>query len=164
MTAFELIVDQYRAMVYAHALRLLASREDAMDVTQETMIKAFRALPKFQVGRPLQPWLLRICTNCAMDLLRTRRVRTADLEACEFQLADNAPGAEAQLEAEFQGDLIRRAVNRLPRLYRKIISMRHFEEMEISEIAERLCRPEGTIKSWLFRARGRLRQELQAMA
>lgn len=164
MTAFENLVDQFRAPVYAHAYKLLGNREDAMDITQETMIKAYRALPKFQVGRPLQPWLIRICANACMDLLRSRRLRLSEIDSCEFLLADASPLADEQIQTDEIAEYIRRAIGRLPYLYGKIISMRHFENLEISEIAERLSRPEGTIKSWLFRARGRLKHELRALA
>ena len=71
--AFELISDTYRPILSSLAMRMLRNPDDASDAVQETLVKAFRALKDFDPERPLKPWLCRICANCCVDAVRTRR-------------------------------------------------------------------------------------------
>src|SRR5581483_12171731 len=103
---------------------------------------------------------LRICTNACTDILRTRTRAADPIEALEYKLqSDDKPAEDA--ERSEVSDQVRRAVRRLPEKYRKIILLRHYEHMEVEEIAERLGAPEGTVKSWLFRARAILKKDLE---
>jgi len=159
--AFELLVDEHRQMLYGLAYRMLRDSEDAHDAVQDSFIKAFRALHLFQAGRPVLPWLQRICSNCCVDILRTRRNQPENIERHEFNLEDKSINIAGAAEQQVDGDLVQEAVRRLPDRYRAIITMRHFHHMEVCEIASALNKPEGTIKSWLFRARAKLRKDLQ---
>lgn len=164
LTAFELLVDEFREAVFHHAKRQVGDREDALDITQETFVKAYRAMPRFDPERPILPWLLRICKNCSTDHLRSRKAPTVDIETTVLTLADGQPDPEEVAGRTETARLVRKALRRLPQIYQQILQMRHFEQLEVSEIALRLHKPEGTIKSWLFRARTKLRQELQSLA
>lgn len=157
--AFELLMDLHRASLKGQAARMLRNSEDVSDVVQETSIKAFRAIRAFRPGRPVLPWLTRICRNCCVDLLRQRRSGEECIEKFEFALTSDVDIA-MDAEAVFESEEVRRSVEKLPRRYREIVLMRHYRDMELSEIAKELDRPEGTIKSWLFRARHLLRKEL----
>lgn len=159
--AFELLADQYRTAMLGHAARLLRDADDANDAVQEALVKAWRAIRSFQPGRPVLPWLLRIVSNCSVDTLRSRRFVPDRLEPYEYSLRDDSQDVWENAEAQFEGEVVRAAVERLPEPYRDIIHMRHFRSMEVGEIASALNRPEGTIKSWLFRARALLRKQLQ---
>lgn len=159
--AFELLADEHRGAMLHHAARLLRDADDAHDAVQDALVKAWRAIRSFQPGRPVLPWLLRIVSNCSVDALRARRHVPDRLEPYEYSLSDESRGVWESAEAKFEGDLVRAAVDRLPEPYRGIIHMRHFRSMEVTEIASALNRPEGTIKSWLFRARALLRKQLQ---
>ncbi len=158
--AFENLTDRYRDAIRAHARRILRDAEDAEDATQETFVKALRAIGSFDPGRPLLPWLMRICTNCCMDALRDRRRGPASLDRHEYSLCDETLDVEAGVEAREESETVQQAITRLPDRYREIIVMRHYRHMEVNEIADALRRPEGTIKSWLFRARALLRKDL----
>lgn len=159
--AFELLADEHRSALHGLAQRMLHDPEDANDAVQDSLIKAFRALHQFQPGRPVLPWLLRICSNCCVDIIRHRKAIPESLDRHEFALQDDSVNVSDSAEIGIQGDAVRAAVNRLPDRYRSIILMRHFRHMEVCEIASALNKPEGTIKSWLFRARARLRKDLQ---
>ena len=159
--ALELLVDTYRTSVRSHAMRMLRDGEDADDAAQETFVKAFRALKGFEAGRPLLPWLLRICTNCCVDAMRDRRRRGDDIERHEHALCDTSTDVEDDVQALADREVVRDAISRLPDRYREIIVMRNYRHMEVCEIAAALDRPEGTVKSWLFRARALLRKDLQ---
>lgn len=161
LVAMELIADRYRNQIRGHALRMLRDQEDAEDAVQDTFVKAFRGIRTFEQGRPLLPWLMRICSNCCVDILRSRRPLEDTIDSHEHTLSDARADVEEGVDANFRGQRVREAVSRLPERYRRIIEMRHFGHMDVIEIARALNAPEGTIKSWLFRARAILKKELQ---
>lgn len=157
--AFDLLSEQVRPSLYGLAYRMLRNAEDANDAVQDTMVRALRALGDFDPERPIRPWLSRICANCCVDIIRQRRGGES-LEAHEHALTDSGPSLDDQTSDAFRQRALVEAVDRLPATYRKIIFMRHFRHMEVNEIADALQKPEGTVKSWLFRARALLRQDL----
>ncbi len=159
--AFELLADEHRDSMRGLAMRMLRDPEDANDAVQDALVKAFRAIHQFQPGRPVLPWLLRICSNCCVDIMRHKKATPESLEKHEFALTDDSVDVSDSAETGMRSELVHAAVNRLPERYRDIITMRHFRHMEVCEIAMALNKPEGTIKSWLFRARARLRRDLQ---
>lgn len=161
LDAFERLCDTYRPTLRQLAMRMLRNADDANDVVQDTFLKAYRGLADFDPTRPLKPWLCRICTNCCIDAVRDRRKGGESIDQHEYMLVDERADAEAHAHETFESELVVGAVHRLPEKYRTIIAMRHYQHMEVNEIASALDKPEGTIKSWLFRARAMLRKDLQ---
>ncbi|MBA4293468.1 hypothetical protein C0431_10930 [bacterium] len=158
--AFELLVEMHRPAILAHASRILRDNEDAQDAVQDTFLKACRAIGSFKSGRPMLPWLMRICSNCSVDIIRGRRKRSESIDTYEHAIFDDSVDVAHDLESSLESDSLRAAIGRLPKRYRDIILMRHYRHMDVNEIAEILGKPEGTIKSWLFRARAMLRKDL----
>jgi RNA polymerase sigma-70 factor (ECF subfamily) len=161
--AFDLLCEQVRPTLYGIAYRMLRNSDDANDAVQDTLIRALKALRDFDPERPIRPWLSRICANCCVDIIRTRR-GSESLDVHEHALATDDASLDEQTDLAFQQRALVAAVDRLPATYRKIIFMRHFRHMEVNEIADELKKPEGTVKSWLFRARAMLRQDLDLAA
>lgn len=159
--AFDLLIDLHRPMLTSLAMRMLRNTDDAYDAVQDTLVKAYRAIRDFDSGRPVKPWLCRICTNCCVDTVRYRRRAGEPLENHEHLIADTSVDIDAFAHEKMEQEMVAAAIDRLPEKYRKILVMRHFEHLEVNEIADRLEKPEGTVKSWLFRARALLRKELQ---
>ncbi|MBI1755951.1 MAG: sigma-70 family RNA polymerase sigma factor [Fimbriimonas ginsengisoli] len=159
--AFELLADLHRPALRSLALRMLRNSDDANDVVQETLVKAFRAIGDFDPERPLRPWLCRICANCCVDAVRGKRREGEPLEGHENLIRDDGPDVDESAGDSIEREQVLNAVERLPERYRRIIFMRHFRHMDVNEIAVALGKPEGTIKSWLFRARAMLRKDLQ---
>ncbi|HWD37489.1 MAG TPA: sigma-70 family RNA polymerase sigma factor [Fimbriimonas sp.] len=157
--AFELLSDLYRPMLMSLALRLLRNPEDANDAVQDTMLKAYRAIREFDSDRPLKPWLCRICANCCVDSVRSRKRDGSCLEDQEH-VPQGGQGVDEQATGNIRQRQVIDAISRLPEKYRRIILMRHFRHMDVNEIAIELDTPEGTIKSWLFRARALLKKDL----
>ncbi|MCX7798755.1 MAG: sigma-70 family RNA polymerase sigma factor [Fimbriimonadales bacterium] len=157
--AFELLMDRHRPMLYSMALRMLRNPDDANDVVQESVLKAWRNLSEFDAERPIRPWLCRICANCCVDVVRDRRRDGQPLDDHQNKIADPFE-MEKAATSQIQHGAVLSAIERLPERYREIILMRHFRHMDVGEIAVALNKPEGTIKSWLFRARSLLRKDL----
>ena len=147
VVAFELLADLYRPALLSLATRMLRNSDDAKDAVQESMLKAFRAIGAFDPERPIKPWLCRICANCCVDIVRTRRRNGESLDQHEYMLADGSEDLEQRATGTLRQKAVLEAVGKLPEKYRQIIMMRHMEHMDVTEIAEKLSKPEGTIKS-----------------
>jgi RNA polymerase sigma-70 factor (ECF subfamily) len=169
--SFDTIVRRYQSMVYAVSYRLVRNREDALDIAQEVFVKAFRALHTWQPTGAFKSWLLRIATNMSIDHLRRRSRMPAFVERDAVgQLEPNAVDerfrikepSERASESEL-GAAIQVAVDKLPERQRTVFILRHYEGLSLKEIAEIMNCTEGTIKTHLFRATGKLRDELDAV-
>jgi RNA polymerase sigma-70 factor (ECF subfamily) len=158
--AFDLLAEIYRPTLQSLALRMLRNMDDARDAVQETLVKAYRAIKDFDPERPIKPWLCRICANCCVDAVRSRKKEPESLDQHEYMLADPSEAVEEQAAGSFRQRVILDAIAQLPEKYRSILLMRHFKHMDVNEIASALNKPEGTIKSWLFRARALLKKDL----
>ena len=158
--AFELLADFHRSALQSLASRMLRNADDANDAVQETLVKAFRSIKHFDSDRPLRPWLCRICCNCCVDAIRNRKHAGDSLDAHDYSLAATGETIDEKAEESMERTEVIAAVARLPEHYRRIIFMRHFKHMDVNEIAQELDKPEGTIKSWLFRARAMLKKDL----
>lgn len=157
--AFDGLVDLHYEAVYAHAARILRNSDDASDAAQTTFVKALRSIREFDVERPMRPWLYRICGNVCIDIARSRHRSNEPLESHAYML-ESADDLEAEAEQSDLKEKILAAILNLPEKYRRILILRHYEQMAVEEIADVFDAPEGTIKSWLFRARAMLRKEL----
>jgi len=158
--AFELLADLYRPTLLNLATRMLRDRDDSKDAVQETLLKAYKAIADFDPERPIKPWLCRICTNCCVDAVRARKKLPDSIDQHEHMLRDDSENLEDRAVRTMREGLISDAVARLPERYRNIITMRHYKHMDVNDIAIALNKPEGTIKSWLYRARALLKKDL----
>lgn len=158
-TAFDEVVRQHYRGVFTHAFRLLGNQDDAADAVQVTFVKANRSLAEFDLERDFRPWLYRICTNVCIDIARGRKRSCESLESHTYHLESDSDPEEEATKAQL-ASRVRAAVERLPGNYKRAILLRHFAQMDVEEIAQSLGAPEGTVKSWLFRARAMLKQEL----
>lgn len=163
--AREQLATLHRSSAYVLALQLLGNREDALDVTQDAMLRFFTTLHRFDVQRPVRPWLLRIVRNRAQDLHRRRRVRRHEsLEEIDVEgvVREQAIDLTVDLERDLAFAQLRRrlwrALGALPRQQREIVVLRDYQELSYAEIAERLAIPLGTVMSRLHAARKRLRE------
>ncbi|MFN7171822.1 MAG: RNA polymerase sigma factor [Fimbriimonadaceae bacterium] len=156
--AMDLLVERYRPELQAKAMRLLQNSEDAHDVVQETFLKVHRKIHEFDTSRKFEPWLKTICHNACIDLIRSRR-KHENLDAHEFMIPDRGPSLENKAEEARCASLLEEAIDRLPIRYREAIRLRLYSQMSVEAIAGTLGKPEGTIKSWLYRARTLLQND-----
>jgi RNA polymerase sigma-70 factor (ECF subfamily) len=137
------------------------SREDAYDLTQETFLRAYAALPKLTGELKMGPWLYRIATNLCMDQLRRRKlIRWEPLDSLlsvfhPRQTSRESPEREA-LRHESR-EMVHRVLAKLPPKYRLCLVLREYQDMSCEEIAEVLGTTRSAVKSLLFRAREEFR-------
>jgi RNA polymerase sigma-70 factor (ECF subfamily) len=162
------LFERHRDAAYQVAFRLTGRMEDALDVVQDSFITAFEKLGGFARASGFKTWLLRIATNRALDLLRSRRLRLGvSLEAVEGEgglprmvALPLEERAVSSLEQQELGERIRQAVELLPPEQRAVFSLYAAGDMTYGQIADVLEVPIGTVMSRLFHARRRLRELL----
>lgn len=160
--AFDEVVRRTYNETYTLALRLLGNPEDARDVTQETYLRAFRALPGFRGDAQFSTWLYRITANCASSHLGRRSRHRHDELTDDLHVVDLDPrhDPEARGETRALRDELVLALRRLPPKLRAVVVLRDIYDLPHHEIAEELGISESAAKVRLHRARRRLREEL----
>ncbi len=162
------LMARYERPVFSVALRMLRQREDAEDVTQETFVRMFRALDRYDPGRPFSAWLFTITSRLCIDLMRRRRIRPVPLVRHEagsseeefIDVPDASPGPETLTQHGEEERRVQELIESLPPHYRIVVLMRHQQDMPYEEIAESLGLPLGTVKARIHRARALLAQRL----
>lgn len=134
------------AGLYRLAIGLLQKQQDAEDAIQEALCSAYEKLDKLREREKFRPWLMKILTNTAYDILRRRRPTVA--------LEDAEPWVAEPFEDKFH---LWQAVQKLPGDYRAVVILFYYEDMDIRQISDAMGVGEGTVKSRLFRARQRLK-------
>jgi len=167
--AFGLLVQRWRKRVYNLCLRMTGSTHTADDLTQELFVRIFDRRRGFDPSQKFSTWLWRIALNlCYDELRRINRRGESPLDAdesesiaarCEF--AAETPTPDAQLAGQEEGELVRRALLRLPEIYRSVLVLRHYENLKLREIAEVLEIPEGTVNSRIAEGLARLTRILE---
>jgi RNA polymerase sigma-70 factor (ECF subfamily) len=165
--AFGMLVERYKRQTYAHALGLVGSREDALDLSQEAFVRAFRARHTLDPERPFGAWLYQILRRLCFNFLRDAKTRARLMEAEGNGWLVAIAGAghrDPQHEAERTEARTRvaAAIDRLPPHEREVLVLKEFEELKYREIAELVGIPVGTVMSRLFSARRRLAGDLEA--
>jgi RNA polymerase sigma-70 factor (ECF subfamily) len=165
--AFRELVERHSHRVFQLAFRLTGNEEDAEDVVQDTFLRAYRGLSRFEERAQFLTWLHRIASNCAMDLARRRPLRADRVEPLDEgrplpggEASDSIPNPERQALASETGRRVAAALTRLSPMERTAFVLRHFEGRPISEIAQTLQIRAGAAKNCVFRAVSKLRREL----
>lgn len=164
LPAFDRLVLTYRSRVYALARLALGNTEDAQDVTQETFVRAYEALPRYRARGQFQTWLYTIAANLCKNRLKARRpVLSWDGIAGMDGPSDPTSNPEARTLARERTLAVRQAVEEMGERDRLIVILYYQDDVSIDEIARITgCRP-GAIKVALHRARARLRARLAGL-
>lgn len=166
--AFALLVTRYQDRVHSITRAFVREPDDALDLVQETFVKAFQGLPRFRGGSSFYTWLYRIAVNNCKDFLRRRAVRPSiSLEEELLQDAGSEPASHhphadpaGMAEREELCAVVQAAVAMLPEKLRLAIVLHDIEGVPQREVAEILKCPVGTVKSHVFRGRRQLRKLL----
>ncbi|HZO75917.1 MAG TPA: sigma-70 family RNA polymerase sigma factor [Ktedonobacteraceae bacterium] len=164
--AFAQLVQLHQRRIFNLTFRILRQYEEASEVTQETFLAAWQALPSFRKDARFSTWLYRIAYNCSMKQLEQRKrdqaLQIAMQEERALERTSNNEWANAQLEERETQAFVREHLARLPAKYQIVLILRHLQDMSYEEMAEILTVPIGTIKTHLFRARNLLKERLEA--
>lgn len=151
--AFAELVRRHQNRVFRFLLRMMGCREEALELTQDTMLRAFRALPGWEPDATFSTWLFRIASNAATDRLRRKKVVKYVPIEDHMDFPDPAAGPEDEFQSAQRYRILEAALQRLPSDYRQIILLRELEGMSYAEIGGVLGLCEGTVKSRIARAR-----------
>jgi RNA polymerase sigma-70 factor (ECF subfamily) len=165
--AFGILVERYMRRAYYAALGLVGSSEDALDLSQEAFVRAFRARHTIDPDRPFYAWLYQIIRRLCFNHTRDRRTRRRGIQAAGDWLVEQASARTACMSPDRaleQAEAKRRVAAALESLSdrdREVLVLKEFEGLRYREIAEILGVPIGTVMSRLYSARRRLAAALE---
>lgn len=170
--AFRKLVETYQRRLFAFCYDLTGSAADAEDLSQEVFVKMWKGLSSFRTEAKLSSWLYRIAMNTWIDWGRRKNAKldSAKNELEEGSLTDHNGqsfyqlwGPERSTENSILQEELKTALDSLSAKERAVFSLRHFEDLKLGTIGERLGITTGTVKSHLFRAVQKLQVQLSPL-
>ncbi len=158
--AFRVLVERHSRAVFRLAFRMTGNEQDAEDMLQETFLRAFKQLHRFDGRASFGTWLYRIAANCSLDLIRARRVRREQQPGPDAT-ASPEPSPERVTRGKQLAGLLDQALDQLSEAERTAFVLRHFEGCTIEEIAKVLGVRNSAAKQSVFRAVQKLRCALE---
>ncbi|CAN5651684.1 MAG: sigma-70 family RNA polymerase sigma factor [Gemmatimonadota bacterium] len=170
--AYRELLERYQRPVFSLIYRMVRDREQAEDLSQETFVKVFNHLDKYDPKYKFSSWIFKISSNLSIDALRKKELATVSLdgsrhavteeqiESSRITVESRTENPEEYLEAKELGEEIEQAIGTLRAEYRTAILLRHVEGRPYEEIAEVMGVPLGTVKTYIHRARNELRGSL----
>jgi RNA polymerase sigma-70 factor (ECF subfamily) len=162
--AFRTLVERHSRAVFRVAYRLTGNEHDAEDVVQETFLKAYTELRRFEARAGFGTWVHRIAANCAIDLIRRRPkhvvAETEETEPLLARLASPSPGPEREAAGRQLRDRIDKVLAGLTPLERAAFTLRHLEQRPVEEICAVLGQSPAATRHSIFRAVAKMRREL----
>ena len=167
--SFGVLVQRYQDRLYPTMLRLTGSPDDALDLLQDTFLRAFEKLDRFQGESSFFTWIYRIAVNLALSGKRRRRsllrlTRSDGEEPIDPKDESSSSDPTLPLELAERERLVQSALNSLAADHRAVVVMKEFDGLRYEEIASILNVPVGTVRSRLHRARLDLRERLKGVA
>jgi RNA polymerase sigma-70 factor (ECF subfamily) len=173
--AFRVLVDRHSRAVYRLAWRMTANSHEAEDIVQETFLRAYKQLNRFDGRAAFGTWVHRIAVNCSLDLIRARKRRqetaiggaqeTGSGEKPEDRLLMNLPASDPSPERSLQStqirELLAEAMQELSEMERCAFTLRHHDGLGIEEISRALGVQPNAAKHSIFRALKKLRRTLE---
>jgi RNA polymerase sigma-70 factor (ECF subfamily) len=171
--AYRELLGRYQRPVFSLVYRMLRDREQAEDLAQETFVRVFNNIGRYDPKYKFSSWIFKIATNLTIDHIRKKEVATVsidgsryavtadEIEASTITVASDDENPEELLEAKELGESIEGAIGALRPEYRTAILLRHVEGREYQEIADIMSLPLGTVKTFIHRARHELRAKLE---
>ena len=166
--AFRVLVERHSRSVFRLAFRMTGNEHDAEDVVQESFLRAYKQLGRFESRANFGTWLYRITANCAVDLMRARQARhdmsrAESLDADVHQPAADSPDPERAAHSAEIERTVQQAMSELSPLERAAFTLRHYEGRSIDEIATTLGLGTSAAKHSVFRAVKKLRLALEPL-
>jgi len=167
--AFAEIVDLYKDKLYHLAYRMTGNRQGSEDVVQETFLRVYKNLDRYDENQKFSTWIYRIATNICIDQLRKRKaIYSLDAESSDHEGLDGyamLPSDDRTPESELllseTQRIIHGAIATLPVKYKSIMILRYLQDLSLQEIADVLEMPVTTVKTRVHRGREFLRKKLE---
>ncbi len=165
--AFRILVERHSSSVFRLAYRMTGNEQDAEDVVQETFLRAYKQLHRFDGRAAFATWLYRICANCSLDLIRARKSRKEQSDDADTnfswldRVAATDPSPERLTQSGQIAGLLEPALGQLSEMERAAFVLRHYEGCDIEEIARTLGVRANAAKHSVFRAVQKLRRALE---
>ena len=166
VSAFNVLIDEYKAMAFTLAMKLMKTREDAEEVTQDAFLKAYKKINQFEGKSKFSTWLYTIVYNTALTKLRKKKIPIND---SDFNQEDNSStysesGNEwRKLQREERSSYIKQALDKLSKEDQIVITLFYLNEQSLQEICEATEWELSNVKVRLFRARKRLLKALELL-
>ncbi|MBN1699775.1 MAG: RNA polymerase sigma factor [Spirochaetales bacterium] len=155
--AFSYIVESYTPLVYSLSYSILGKHHEAEEAVQEIFLKIYTGLSRFNISRRFLPWMYTIALNYLRSRLRKikKRLSVLSIDEIGYNNRQISPGKDpldrfAEKEEEI---LAKKAVTQLRKKYREVFILRQIEGLSVSEVSSILAIPEGTVKTYLHRAK-----------
>jgi RNA polymerase sigma-70 factor, ECF subfamily len=166
--AFRVLVERHSRGLFRLAYRMIGNEHDAEDLVQESFLRAYKQLSKFNERAAFGTWLHRICVNCSLDLIRARKTRREiqnkvdDEQTSSWleRVAEPGPSPERLMQSSQVTELLEPALNSLSDTERAAFILRHYEGSNIEEIARALGVETSAAKHSVYRAVQKLRRSL----
>ena len=161
---YAVLVERYQRLVFTLALRMLKSREDAEEVTQDVFVKAYKKIDSFKGDSKFSSWLYRITYNASLDMLSRKRKQPSFSDIDHLQDANRAQDSSIldTIEKTSQQQLLKKCIAQLDAEEAFLITIYYYEEQSIAEIAQITELTESNVKIKLYRGRKKLAKLLQA--
>jgi RNA polymerase sigma-70 factor, ECF subfamily len=167
--AFAELVDLYKDKIYHLGYRMLNQRQESEDVVQETFLRVYTNLERYDENQKFSTWIYRIATNLCIDRLRKRKpsfsldAELSDGEGTDWHamLASDEASPEAEIILSETQQNIRDAIETLPNKYKSVVVLRYLHDMSLQEISDILEMPVTTVKTRVHRGREFLRKKLE---
>ena len=160
------LIDRYSGKVYSTAYSYTQNQEEARDLVQEILIKAYNSLQGFKAEAKFSTWLYRIAVNSCIDWSRKRKSKVI-MTALSFEdtnifdnITSDTEGPEELVLQQEHKEAVRNAVSSLPEIYKTVLILYYFEELQVQEICNILDSPRKTIETRLYRAKKVLKSML----
>ncbi|MBG6128904.1 RNA polymerase sigma-70 factor (ECF subfamily) [Aquimarina sp. EL_43] len=169
-SAFEAIISNTKGLVIQIIYKMVRNHEDRKDLAQEVYLKVYDKLDGFKFNSKLSTWIATITYNTCLNYLKKKKIPILDIDKNEekelwekisintFCYPDNQ--TEAYIFKKERSQILTLAIEKLPPLYKTLITLYHNEELSYSEITDITGLPEGTVKNYLYRARKKLKENL----
>jgi RNA polymerase sigma factor (sigma-70 family) len=164
--AFRALVERYQRLVSHVVFRMIPNQADREDLCQEVFLKVYENLPTFRFDAKLSTWIARIAYNTSVSHLEKAKAYLYERESAEDdplkRITDSSALPDEYAQARDLSCRLAGEIEGLPVLYGTILNLYHLEGMSYDEIRQIMQLPEGTVKSYLFRARRLLKERLLA--
>lgn len=153
------LVERYHRGLLQHLFNTMHDEEAAEDIAQEAFIRAYQKLDQYNEAYAFSTWLYKIADNMAYRQIRQLKP-AQDIDEISEIVPDGKPPLSEQTDRLFAAESVRQAVDNLPLDYRQVVVLYYWDNCSYEQIAEITERPIGTVRTWLFRAKEQLKEEL----